>query len=37
MADAPMNPSDMDALVKKITAEVLAGVDKALDNKIVQC
>lgn len=34
MSDAPMDPSDMDALVKKITTEVLAGVDKALDNKI---
>lgn len=28
-----MNPSDMDALVKKITTEVLAGVDKVLENK----
>ncbi len=34
MADALLNPSDMDALVKKITSEVLAGVDKALENKI---
>ncbi len=34
MVDALLNPSDMDALVKKITSEVLAGVDKALENKI---
>ncbi len=34
MADALLNPSDMDALLKKITSEVLAGVDKALENKI---
>ncbi len=30
MADTLLNPSDMDALVKKITSEV----DKALENKI---
>ncbi|KAI2657411.1 Neurexin-1a-beta [Labeo rohita] len=34
MADALMAPSDIDALVKRITTEVLAGVDKALENKI---
>ncbi len=34
MTDALLNPSDMDALLKKITSEVLAGVDKALENKI---
>uniref|UniRef100_A0A671QM50 L1 transposable element RRM domain-containing protein n=1 Tax=Sinocyclocheilus anshuiensis TaxID=1608454 RepID=A0A671QM50_9TELE len=34
MADALMNPIDMDALVKKITTEVLVGVEKALENKI---
>ncbi|KAL0146846.1 hypothetical protein M9458_057785, partial [Cirrhinus mrigala] len=34
MADALMAPSDIDTLVKRITTEVLAGVDKALENKI---
>uniref|UniRef100_A0A673HRZ0 L1 transposable element RRM domain-containing protein n=1 Tax=Sinocyclocheilus rhinocerous TaxID=307959 RepID=A0A673HRZ0_9TELE len=34
MAYALMNPIDMDALVKKITTEVLVGVEKALENKI---
>ncbi len=31
MADAPMAPSDIDTLVKIITMEVLAGVDKSLE------
>lgn len=38
MADAPMAPSDFDALVKIITTEVLAGVNKSLEkNTIVHC